>query len=62
MTDDDRRMVETLLVAQVLLLERELAREARRKGVRRIGGDYVGEAAREISRKRGRVLQALGLS
>lgn len=37
MTDDDRRMVETLLVAQVLLLERELAREVRQKrGHRRL--------------------------
>ena len=40
-TEEDRRLLETLLVAQVLVLERELRREAEDKDVRRVGGDYV---------------------
>ena len=62
MTDDyssNRDLLEAIFVTQVMLLSHELRREARAKGVTRMGGDYYGEAARLISQDRRKVLSAL---
>lgn len=57
MDADVKHQIETLLVAQVLTLARELARESK---VQRVGGDYVHEACALIRQSRSRVLQELG--
>jgi len=59
MTDADRRLLETIPTAQVLVLSKELAKES---STVRIGGDYVHEAAALIRAQRSRVLTALQAS
>ncbi len=59
MKETDRDLLESILVAEVLLLSREIDRERCKHGVTKIGGDYTHEAITLIRQKRPTVLQAL---
>ena len=54
MIDDD-----TLKVAVMFLVAKELEKEKLRKGVRRIGGNWYVDAVRRLRRERPAILRAL---
>ena len=60
--DDNQELLESILVVQVLLLARDLARERQHKGAIRVGGNhYREEAVRMLRRERRSVLEALNV-
>ena len=56
--DDDQRALESILMAQVLLLARDITREKRDRGVTSTG-NYYREAVRMLRRERPALLAAL---
>lgn len=57
--EEMKRLLEDVLVAQVVTLARQLEVEARKGGTTRIGGDYIPEALRLLEQKRTQVLDRL---
>lgn len=58
MTDKDRALMQDLLVAQVLVLEKAIAAEKKQKGIT-MSGDYFYEAVQHIKQSRPQVLSLL---
>lgn len=48
---DDRKLLEQILTAHVLILSKLLDAEAQKKGIRRGGGDFTREAVQLIEKE-----------
>ncbi len=57
MTDEERTVLEAILIAEVLVLANQIEAKQSAKGVTRIGGDYTHEAVSLITDKRRDVMR-----
>ncbi len=58
-TEPERTLFESILTAEILLLAESIARQKRKAGMRRIGGDYVHEAVSLIRERRKEVIRQI---
>lgn len=54
--DQNTKLLESILAAQVLIIENQLKRES---NVKRIGGDFIQEAVNLLSQKEERIVSLL---
>ncbi len=59
MNEEDRRLLEDILVADTLILSELIRREKENNGIRRIGGNYIQEAVIEIKNSRQMIIALL---
>ena len=59
--NDERRLLESILTTQIVLLAEDLRRRDKAGGRKRVGADYIRKAAKVVRRKQPKVLRALGL-
>ena len=59
MNEEDRSLLEDILVAETLILSELIRQNKEGKGVRRIGGDYTQEAVNEIKQSHQRIIALL---
>lgn len=55
----EKELLETILVAETLILSELIKQDKERGGTRRVGGDYTQEAVREIKSRHQKIIALL---